>query len=66
MKHRKILTALAVAALIQACSGGSEPTQPAASADASVFIVSPANGDTVTSPVTVEFGISGYKKILDT
>jgi hypothetical protein len=31
-----------------------------ASADgASVFIISPANGETVSSPLTIEFGISG-------
>ncbi len=28
-------------------------------ADAKLYIISPANGDTVTSPVTVRFGLAG-------
>jgi hypothetical protein len=63
MKHCKILSAMAAVALIQACSGGGDPAQTTvapAEAEARVFIVSPANGATVSSPVTVEFGISGY------
>lgn len=31
----------------------------AAPADAKVYIISPKNGDTVSSPVTVQFGLSG-------
>jgi len=54
-------------------SAGAEPEQPAAApsaattaivrtprpADAKLYIISPANGETVTSPVTVRFGLSG-------
>lgn len=62
MKQRKIytLTALLIsAALLQACSGDAD--QSAAEAvTPEVFIISPANGANVSSPVTVEFGIRGF------
>jgi hypothetical protein len=68
MKHRNALLTIAAALLIQACSGGND--QPAAEAEAPadaaeaavarVYIAGPANGATVTSPVTIEFGIDGY------
>ena len=61
-----IATALSLAALP---SAGAEPEQPGAAtaaivrtprpADAKLYIISPANGETVTSPVTVRFGLSG-------
>lgn len=64
MKQCKILLALAATTLLQACSGGDEApnaaADPVTTSAASVFIISPVNGETVTSPVTVEFGISGY------
>jgi hypothetical protein len=60
MKHRNILLLTAMTLLLQACSGGSEPVSEAQAIVAKVFIVSPANGATVTSPVTVEFGIEGF------
>ena len=53
----------AAALLAQACSNEpaavEEPTSVAADAPR-VFIISPTDGETVTSPVTVEFGIDGY------
>lgn len=37
------------------------PARTAAPEDASVFFVTPADGDTVTSPVHIEFGIDGMQ-----
>lgn len=70
MSYREILVVCVSALLIQACSGGSDaPVTPAAPeaensvADVTVpkvFIISPADGATVTSPVTVVFGIENF------
>jgi len=66
MTHRKSLLTAAIAILIQSCSGGSDPeqqaevTQNAAASEPQVYIVSPADGETVGSPVTVQFGIEEY------
>ena len=62
MKHRKILISLLAALALQACSNGGDESSVAGipSPDARVFIISPENGSTVTSPVTVEFGVEGY------
>ena len=60
MKHRNILLLTAMTLLLQACSGGSEPVPEDQALVAKVYIVSPVNGATVTSPVTVEFGIEGF------
>jgi hypothetical protein len=68
MKHRKALLTVATALLIQSCSGGTDqsaaeaeaPADAAEAVVARVYIASPANGATVTSPVTIEFGIDGY------
>ena len=75
MNHSKALSALLCALSLAACSNpeGNAPaagtaaeesatTGQAAAPDADdrVFIVSPTDGDVVTSPVTVTFGIEGF------
>jgi hypothetical protein len=68
MKHRNILLLITITLLLQACSGGSDPVKDSGSNPVTeaqtimpkVYIVSPVNGATVTSPVTVEFGIEGF------
>ncbi len=70
MSYREIVVVCVGALLIQACSGGSDaPVTPAVPdmensvadiTDPRVFIVSPADGATVTSPVTVVFGIENF------
>lgn len=44
-------------------SASAMPARTPAPADAGVFFVTPADGATVTSPVTVEFGIEGMKVV---
>ncbi|MEE4186152.1 MAG: DUF4399 domain-containing protein [Gammaproteobacteria bacterium] len=65
-------TGLLLAAALSACSNTDEAPTPAAppaaqaeaeapaAAAGQVFIVSPADGAAVTSPVTVSFGIEGF------
>jgi hypothetical protein len=60
MNHTKVLLLITTTLLLQACSGGSEPAAVAETPANRVYIASPANGSTVTSPVTIEFGIAGY------
>ncbi len=67
MKQCKIMLALAATILLQACSNGDEAANTAVTDAndveahvAGVYIISPTNGSTVTSPVTVEFGIRGF------
>jgi hypothetical protein len=71
----KLILVAALIMVLQACGGEPQPsesasaeTQTAATAElqrspsppgATVFIISPVNGTTVASPVTVKFGISG-------
>ena len=43
----------------EAVSGAAELTRTASPAGASVFFISPADGDTVSNPVPIEFGIEG-------
>jgi hypothetical protein len=67
MTHRIWLLAIALSLSLTGCSGGAEPdTQKtgapqAAAAKPRVYIVSPANGDVVASPVTVRFGIEDFQ-----
>jgi hypothetical protein len=67
MMHRNWLPLKAIAILaifIQGCSGSGDVEQAAAPAPeagtARVYIISPANGETVSSPVTVKFGIENF------
>jgi hypothetical protein len=62
MKHNILVLAgiTLTATLLFACSGGDTGTAATDAPAARVFIVSPASGSKVTSPVTVEFGIEGY------
>jgi hypothetical protein len=65
MMHRNCLPlkAIAIVAIfIQGCSGGGDAEQAAApeAGAAGVFIISPADGETVRSPVTVKFGIENF------
>mgnify|MGYP005853135025 CR=1 FL=1 len=46
-------------ALFATAASGQEMERTAAPENASVYIISPAAGETVTSPVTVKFGLSG-------
>ena len=72
MKYRNLILLAATSALLFACSGGTD-NQPAAGqqpaaeqepvateAVARVFIVSPADGAELSSPVTVVFGIENF------
>jgi hypothetical protein len=61
-KNIALTSLILTAALLQACSGneGTDAEAEAASTAPAVFIVSPVDGATVNSPVTVEFGIRGY------
>ncbi len=67
---------VATSLLLSGCGGESEPSgekQPAATPvamprtesppGASVFIISPANGAVVSSPVNVKFGVSGMEVV---
>ena len=69
--YKLILTGLLLM-LLQACGNGQQPaesgaadtpaagpTRTASPPGATVFIISPVNGATLTSPVEVKFGISG-------
>lgn len=58
MKLLSFGAAIVVATLSTAVLAGSSPQSPSA-ADARVYIISPANGATVDSPVTISFGLSG-------
>lgn len=64
MKHRNNIALTVVfltATLLQACSEGVDTkTVQAEATGPQVFIVSPVDGATVNSPVSVEFGIRGY------
>lgn len=62
-----LILSLLLGSTITACSkqDNAEPTAPAAIAErpaaagAKVFFVSPANGETIRSPVRLEFGVTG-------
>ncbi len=56
MRMFAITAALVLAASVAAAQAPERTPSPAG---AKVFIVSPKNGETVTSPVTVKFGIKG-------
>ena len=57
LKTRLLLGGLAAVLLVGFAAGQAAKTK---SADgAKVYIISPKNGDTVTSPVTVQFGLKG-------
>lgn len=49
----------AAATATEAASAATGLPRTASPAGATVFFISPADGDTVTSPVAIEFGISG-------
>lgn len=66
MNYLRIILLAMAAVLLQACSGGND-NQPVVDEQAApmeavarVFIASPADGATVTSPVTVVFGIENF------
>lgn len=44
-----------------ACGGPAAPGRTPSAAAARVFFITPQNGDTVTSPVRLEFGLSGME-----
>lgn len=56
-------TAPAAAEQAAAPTEAAMPARTPAPADARVFFITPADGDTVTSPVTVEFGIEGMSVV---
>jgi len=59
MLHRSIFSTVAISiALLVSMKGNALDRSPAPDG-AELYIVSPANGDTVTSPVTVVFGLKG-------
>jgi len=64
MMDRKILLVCISTVLLQACGNAGDNQQaaemPAEIAPAKVFILSPADGATVTSPVTVAFGLDNF------
>lgn len=55
MKLTFMIATLAASLAMPAFAGGNTPSNP----DAVQYIVSPADGDTVASPVTVVFGLKG-------
>lgn len=57
MNIRSLL--LAAAVLCAGISQASELPRSASPADAAVYFISPADGDTVSGPVTVRFGLRG-------
>ncbi|NND53966.1 MAG: DUF4399 domain-containing protein [Gammaproteobacteria bacterium] len=62
MKHSNTLALLA-ALVLTACSNNTDTATAPAADDAAagrVFIISPEDGATVTSPVQVKFGIDGF------
>ena len=69
MNYLRIILLAMATMLLQACSGGNDnqPVAPVVDEQAApmeevarVFIASPADGATVTSPVTVVFGIENF------
>jgi len=52
-------TLLAATALFYCSLAASNEAQSSAPAGARVYIISPANGETVSSPVTIKFGLQG-------
>jgi hypothetical protein len=66
MNYQTVVLLAASALLLQACSGANDERQmgeqPPAPAEelARVYIASPADGATVSSPVTVVFGIENF------
>lgn len=59
MMRRSLLLAAAAILIAAGCSKAPKLPRAKSSPGARVFIVEPANGATVTSPVTVKFGIEG-------
>jgi hypothetical protein len=53
-----IHAAVTIGSLAILCAGSVLASTPAP-ADAEVYIISPQDGDTVTNPVTIRFGLSG-------
>ena len=51
-------TAIAIGALAVLCTASVYARTPAPT-DAELYIISPQDGDTVTSPVTIQFGLKG-------
>jgi len=58
MNATRLLVALLACTLPLSSAAQGVPRTPAPE-DAVVYIISPANGETVTSPVTVRFGLAG-------
>ena len=58
VRFAKTFLAAALVAITFSQTLGQDGRTPAP-ADARVYIISPVNGDTVESPVTVRFGLSG-------
>lgn len=59
MKQLMKLTHLAIAALLPLSAMAQDFERTPAPGEATAYIISPAHGETVTSPVTVRFGLSG-------
>ena len=55
----KFLKAVIVMATLAMLCAGSVFAATAAPANAEVYIISPQDGDTVTNPVTIQFGLKG-------
>ena len=55
MKNNLLMTAFICTMLLSAFAAASTPSPEGAQ----LYIISPANGDTVASPVTVKFGLRG-------
>jgi hypothetical protein len=51
-------TAIAIASLVMLYAGPVTARTPAPT-DAEIYIISPQDGDTVTNPVTIQFGLKG-------
>jgi hypothetical protein len=60
MTHTVLLSVLTAAALTGSLfAQGAQPTRTKSPEGAQAYIISPRNGETVTSPLTVRFGLKG-------
>ena len=58
LRNAMTIGAISISAAAMLCAGSVFARTPAPK-DAEVYIISPADGDTVTNPVTVVFGLKG-------
>ncbi|MES0491238.1 MAG: DUF4399 domain-containing protein [Leptospirales bacterium] len=57
----KLITIVGLITLLFATSCKKNKSNPAFSKDAEVFIISPSDGETLSNPITVKFGVKGIE-----